>query len=159
MRLTSFTDFGLRALMRLAGDPGCMLNTGDLARELGVSRNHLTKVVQALAAGGLVVTRRGTRGGFELARSADEITLGDAVRLLESNQTLVECFRDDGGSCTLTARCRLKSRLAAAREAFLIELDATTLADCAYPPRSVNVIEPRSSGDGGGSSVHRSSGR
>jgi Rrf2 family nitric oxide-sensitive transcriptional repressor len=33
----------------------------------------------------------------------------------------------------LTPRCRLKKRLAAARQAFLDELDTTTLAECAYP--------------------------
>lgn len=45
----------------------------------------------------------------------------------------MECFREDGGACVLTPRCRLKGRLAAAREAFLRELDGTTLAECAYP--------------------------
>jgi len=44
----------------------------------------------------------------------------------------VECFRGDGGQCVLKPRCRLKARLAAAREAFMRELDATTLAECAY---------------------------
>jgi Rrf2 family nitric oxide-sensitive transcriptional repressor len=34
----------------------------------------------------------------------------------------------------LQPRCRLKAKLAAAREAFMRELDATTLAECAYPP-------------------------
>jgi Rrf2 family nitric oxide-sensitive transcriptional repressor len=56
------------------------------------------------------------------------------VRSLEQRQALVECFRDDGGCCVLTPRCRLKGKLAAAREAFLRELDETTLAECAYPP-------------------------
>ena len=46
---------------------------------------------------------------------------------------LVECFREDGGNCVLKPRCRLKAKLAAAREAFMRELDTTTLAECAYP--------------------------
>jgi Rrf2 family nitric oxide-sensitive transcriptional repressor len=67
------------------------------------------------------------------------ITLGSVVRCLEQRNALVECFRSDGGACTLTPNCRLKARLAAAREAFLKELDTTTLAECAYPapPRPV----------------------
>jgi Rrf2 family nitric oxide-sensitive transcriptional repressor len=56
------------------------------------------------------------------------------VRGLEDDQPLAECFRADGGTCVLTPRCRLKKRLAAARQAFLDELDATSLADCAYAP-------------------------
>ena len=134
MRLTAFTDFGLRALMRLAGEPDRMFSTEEMAREFGVSRNHLTKVVQALASGGMIATRRGAGGGFELARPPESISLGEVVRLLEARQPLAECFRADGGACTLTPTCRLKSRLAMAREAFFRELDGTSLAECAYRP-------------------------
>jgi Rrf2 family transcriptional regulator, nitric oxide-sensitive transcriptional repressor len=132
MRLTSFTDFGLRALMRLAGDPERVFTTDEIAREFGISRNHLTKVIRELAAAGIVATQRGSGGGFRLARASAEISIGEVVRRLEARQALVECFRADGGACLLTPGCRLKGRLTAAREAFLRELDGTTLAECAY---------------------------
>ncbi len=135
MRLTAFTDFALRALMRLAGDPQRSFATSEIAAEFGISRNHLAKVVRDLADGGFVTTQRGAGGGLALARPAQSITIGDVVRALESRHALVECFRADGGSCVLTPRCRLKAKLAGAREAFLRELDATTLAECAYPAR------------------------
>jgi Rrf2 family nitric oxide-sensitive transcriptional repressor len=133
MRLTFFTDFGLRALMRLAGEPNRSFSTNEIATEFGISRNHLTKVVRDLSEAGFVTTQRGVGGGFRLARPAQSITIGQVVRTLEERHALVECFRDDGGACVLTPRCRLKSRLAKAREAFMRELDATTLAECAYP--------------------------
>ena len=69
MRLTSFTDFALRALMRLAGDPDRSFSTNDIAAEFGISRNHLIKVVRDLANGGFVITQRGAGGGFRLARA------------------------------------------------------------------------------------------
>jgi Rrf2 family nitric oxide-sensitive transcriptional repressor len=133
MRLTAFTDFGLRALMRLAGEPGRSFTTDEIAGEFAISRHHLVKVVQRLAEAGYVTTQRGAGGGFRLARAARTITLGQVVRDLERDPPMVECFREDGGSCVLTPRCRLRKRLAAAREAFLRELDTTTLAECAYP--------------------------
>ncbi len=135
MRLTSFTDFALRALMRLAGEPTRSFATNEIAAEFGISRNHLAKVVRDLAGSGFIATQRGAGGGFTLARPAETITLGEVVRALEGPHALVECFRDDGGSCVLTPRCRLKSKLASAREAFMRELDGTTLAECAYPAR------------------------
>ena len=46
MRLTSFTDFALRALMRLAGEPDRSFATSEIAAEFGISRNHLAKVVR-----------------------------------------------------------------------------------------------------------------
>lgn len=135
MRLTSFTDFALRALMRLAGEPARSFATQEIAAEFKISRNHLAKVVRDLADGGFITTQRGVGGGFSLARPPQSITLGEVVRALEG-EALVECFRDDGGHCVLTPRCRLKARLAAAREAFMRELDSTTLAECAYPARA-----------------------
>ena len=137
MRLTTFTDFALRALMRLAGEPDRSFSTGEIAQEFGISRNHLAKVVRNLADSGFIITQRGVGGGFALARPAQAITLGEVVRALDETSALVECFRQDGGGCEPTPRCRLKGRLAAAREAFLRELDKTTLAECAYlaPPR------------------------
>ena len=134
MRLTSFTDFALRTLMRLAGAPERSFTTAEIASELGISRNHLVKVVGALGKAGYIVTQRGTGGGFRLARPAEEIRLGDVVRRTEAGQALVECFRADGGTCVMTPDCTLRHRLAAAREAFLAELDRTTLAECRYTP-------------------------
>ena len=140
MRLTSFTDYGLRALMRLAGEPERVFTTEEIAREFGISRNHLVKVVQELSAAGFVATQRGVGGGFYLAKPAASILIGDVVRHLEDGQALVECFRGDGGACVLTPQCRLKKKLATARKAFLDELDRSTLADCIYPARSRQTL-------------------
>jgi Rrf2 family nitric oxide-sensitive transcriptional repressor len=141
MRLTAFTDYGLRALVRLAGEPDRSFTTEEIAREFVISRNHLVKVIRELADGGFVTTLRGAGGGLRLARPADQISLGAVVRRLEARHAIVECFRSDGGACALTPRCRLKGRLAAAAEAFLSELDKTSLADCAYhPPRRRGAV-------------------
>jgi Rrf2 family transcriptional regulator, nitric oxide-sensitive transcriptional repressor len=134
MRLTSFTDFALRTLMRLAGAPERSFTTGEIAGEFGISRNHLVKVVGALGRAGYIATQRGTGGGFRLARPAEAITLGAVVRQFEIGQPLVECFRADGGACVMTPDCLLRHRLAEAREAFYAELDRTTLAECRYVP-------------------------
>jgi Rrf2 family nitric oxide-sensitive transcriptional repressor len=146
MRLTTFTDFALRALMRLAGEPDRSFSTHDIATEFGISRNHLTKVVRDLAEAGYVVTQRGSGGGFRLARPPEAITLGAVVRSLEQHHALVDCFRDGGGDCVLRPRCSLKFRLAAAQEAFMRELDATTLAECAYPAATARKSRPAANG-------------
>jgi Rrf2 family nitric oxide-sensitive transcriptional repressor len=121
--------------MRLAGEPHRSFSTAEIAEEFGISRNHLAKIVRDLADRGFITTQRGVGGGFALARPPQAITLGEIVRALEGTSALVECFAPNGGGCVLTPRCRLKARLASAREAFLRELDKTTLAECAYPAR------------------------
>ncbi|MCC5970688.1 MAG: Rrf2 family transcriptional regulator [Pararhodobacter sp.] len=131
MRLTSFTDYGLRMLMRMASAPNVAFSTSELAEEFGLSRHHLTKIMQRLARGGIVETRRGGGGGAVLARDPTGIRLGEVVRLLEEGQALVECFGTGESSCTIEACCRLKSRLRSAERSFLADLDRSTLADIA----------------------------
>lgn len=138
MRLTAFTDYGLRALMRMASAPERAFSTAELAQEFGVSRNHLTKIVQRLARGGIVETHRGGGGGAVLARAPGTIQLGEIVRLLEQGHALVECFAPGGGDCTIDGRCRLKARLGRAEAAFLADLDGSTLADIALPAPVTN---------------------
>ena len=133
MRLTSFTDYGLRMLMRMASAPGSAFSTADLADEFGLSRNHLAKIMQRLSRVGLIETRRGGGGGAALARPASEIRVGTVVRLLEEGQPLVECFGADS-TCTLDRGCGLKTRLRGAEAVFYEELDRATLQDIALAP-------------------------
>ena len=132
MRLTQFTDFGLRALMILAGQPERSFTTEQIAARAGVSRNHMVKIVRELARAGFIKTRRGKGGGFMLARDAGEISLGAVARRLEAGSALVECFRADGGDCRLTRGCGLRHHLGRAQEAFFASLDAVPLAEIAY---------------------------
>ena len=140
MRLTSFTDFGLRALMRMASAPERAFSTAELAAEFALSRHHLTKIMAALAQAGIITTRRGGGGGAVLARPADHIKLGEIVRVLEAGQALVECFAADGGACTVTGCCRLKARMRSAEAAFLADLDRSTLTSIALPPPAARAL-------------------
>ncbi|MGM0583647.1 MAG: Rrf2 family transcriptional regulator [Pseudomonadota bacterium] len=137
MRLTSFTDYGLRMLMRMASAPERAFSTAELSEEFSLSRNHLAKIMQRLSRAGLIETRRGGGGGAILARPPEEIRLGEIVRHLEAGHPLVECFAPDGGNCSIDGRCRLKSRLRSAEAAFLAELDRSTLADIALPAEAL----------------------
>lgn len=146
MRLLASTDFALRILMLLGRqEPGQNLSVETMAGLLGgLSRNHLHKIVQDLAGLGVLRTVRGAGGGVSLAKPLADVRLGWLVRSLESDQPLVECFREGGGCCVIDAGCRLRGMLRAAREAFYQSLDQHTLADCAAG-RWFNAIEKAAS--------------
>ncbi|NBC37217.1 Rrf2 family transcriptional regulator [Novosphingobium sp. FSY-8] len=131
MRLTAFTDYGLRMLMRMASVPERVFSTAELADELGLSRNHLAKIIQKLAQVGIVETRRGGGGGSVLARQPAHISLGEIIRHLEEGHPLVDCLAHEPRDCSLDGQCRLKFRLQAAERAFLAELDKHSLASVA----------------------------
>ena len=145
MRLLASTDFALRILMVLGRQSSdALVNVETLASRLGgLSRNHLHKIVQDLAALGIIRTVRGAGGGVALAKPLDDVRLGTLIQALEENQPLVECFRIDGGACTLDCGCRLRHFLGEAQSSFYRALDERTLADCMPLDRSMSTRRSR----------------
>ncbi|CDO37062.1 Rrf2 family transcriptional regulator [Novosphingobium sp. KN65.2] len=134
MRLTAHTDYALRILLHAAltqaQDPKALLSIADVAYAHAISRNHAMKVVNALGNAGLLETVRGRSGGFRLGKPAEDIRLGDVVRLTEPNLQPADC-----GSCVMQRHCGLISPLDRAVHAFLAELDKQTLAEAAVESR------------------------
>lgn len=129
MRLTEFTDHALRLLMYLGACYGRLATIDEVARQYGMSRNHLAKVVNELAADGVIMTVRGRSGGIWLARDPREIRLGEVVRRTEPNFHMAQCFAGEIAGCPFGAACRLRRSLAQATEAYLSELNRLCLAD------------------------------
>lgn len=126
MQLTSFTDYGLRALIYLATLPeGELTSITVVTEKYGVSRNHMVKIVHRMSQIGLVEAVRGKNGGIRLGKPAKSIVIGEVIRVLEPLQ-LVNCEQPN---CHITSACRLKGALAKALEAFLNEMDNYTLHD------------------------------
>lgn len=134
MRLTEFTDHALRLLMHLGAHRGRMSTIDEVAHQYGISRNHLAKVVNELAASGLIQTVRGRSGGIWLAREPRDILVGDVVRQTEPNFHMAQCFHSASGACPFSPNCRLRASLARATDAYLDELNRVSLGELLCPP-------------------------
>lgn len=128
MHITRHTDYALRVLMYLGLKNGENATVVEIAESFGISRHHLTKVVQRLHQKGHIVATRGKHGGLAIGRPAEEINLGRVFRDMEHELGLVECMRE-AGVCVLDGGCALKQTFGEARDAFLNVLDQKTLAD------------------------------
>ncbi|MDE1947699.1 MAG: Rrf2 family transcriptional regulator [Burkholderiales bacterium] len=129
MRLSEYTDYTLRVLMYCAQHPGQRVTIAEIAERHTVSKNHLMKVVNALARLGWIETARGRGGGLALLADPAGLSIGEVVRACETDFRLVECFDGTVNECTLAPGCRLKQTFDAALQGFFRELDTTTLAD------------------------------
>ena len=135
MRLTQWTDYTLRVLMYCAANEGREqpVTITEVAESFDISRSHLTKIVQQLAAQSLLETSRGRGGGMRLMKPANEINVGALVRSSETDFNLVECFDPATNHCRLIGNCGLQGALGEAMEAFFMVLDPMTLADLMAP--------------------------
>ncbi len=148
MRLTMFTDYGLRTLIYLALRPGELGSIAEISRAYAISENHVTKVVHALGRAGLIETLRGRHGGLRLARPAEKIGLGEVVRAMEPSLALVAC--QDGEPCAIGGLCRLESILDTAVAALFAVLDRHTLADVVTPGCAAGLCQRLGIPAGGG---------
>jgi len=141
MRLTSFTDYGLRVLMLLGLRGGELVTIREIARSYALSENHLLKIVQTLAKLGYVEPVRGRSGGIRLAVEPTGIRLGEVVRQLEPDFALVDCMDEQRrADCVIASACRLQRPLARAMEAFLAVLDEYTLATLLHHPQRLKSL-------------------
>lgn len=137
MRLTTFTDYCLRALIFVALKNGEPTTIDEIARHHRVNRNHLVKVVFRLGQLGYLHTSRGKGGGIRLADDPGKLNLGKLVRQTEGDIALVECFQKRDCLCVIEPACVLKGALRAALSAFYDVLDRYTLAELVRPGRSL----------------------
>ena len=119
------TEYGLVALIDLASAfaTGELVQTGEICRRHGMPERYLEQMLTALRKGGFLKSIRGPRGGFQLARAPEQITVADVEACLEGeSRSERKGDRQDAEFLTLQA---LERRLEQARAAILRE---TTLA-------------------------------
>ncbi|MBX2836289.1 MAG: Rrf2 family transcriptional regulator [Gammaproteobacteria bacterium] len=131
MKLTSYTNYALRSLQLAALRAPALVRIEDVVQVHALAKPHVRKVVHELGRADLLVTQRGRGGGFQLARPANTIVVGDVVRLTEGKLEVVECFNSETNTCPLIGICKLSRAIQQATAAFMAVLDDLTIADIA----------------------------
>src|SRR5882757_2602644 len=123
MRLTRHTDYALRMLIQLGVHTDRLVTVNETAQTYQVSKNHMMKVAHRLCLEGFVKTVRGNGGGLRLAKHPSDINVGDVVRKIENDFSIVGCFAPRNEACRISSACLLRSALRRALAAFHEILD------------------------------------
>ncbi len=134
IRITKLTDYGMVLLTYVAKHPeGRIHNVPDLAAEAHLPLPTVSKVLKILARAGLLASHRGMKGGYQLARKPEEITLADIVVALDGPIAITECSSDPLDACDLSRTCPARSNLQRINQAVLMTLQNITLAQMTRP--------------------------
>lgn len=94
-------EYALHCMVYLVAPPGgAIITVSDLAEFQGVSESYLAKVFTKLTKAGLIRSSIGAKGGYELARPAEQISFWDVVVAVEGGLSFFEC-RNVREGCTL----------------------------------------------------------
>ena len=136
------------ALIALADVPeGQYLGAGAIATKIGARPNYLGKLLQILAREGLVVSQKGQRGGYRLARDPDRIRLIDVLEPIESPSRWPGCFLGRK-ECSEHDPCAIHDRWTAVKDAYLSFLSDSSVADLIHNPGK-ELITPLEGSDTG----------
>jgi Rrf2 family transcriptional regulator, iron-sulfur cluster assembly transcription factor len=131
VQLTRGADYGARGIMHLAKMPSnAVALVGEIAAAEGLPESYLAKIFQDLAKEGIVRSHRGAKGGFSLARPAEQITLRQIIEAVEGPIALSRCLAPWEG-CERMETCAMHQVLARAQAQLVACLEATTLKDLA----------------------------
>lgn len=113
MKITAQEEYGLRCLLQLARHVGGPqpITVKEIAASEGISVAYAEKLLHRLAKAGLAESVRGVRGGFRLSRSPENVTVGDAVRVLGSFLThaaICQRYTGDVSRCVHNRDCGLR---------------------------------------------------
>ena len=137
MRLSKRGEYGLRAMIALAepaekNDAPQMMQIKDISLRENISVKFLEQILLTLKNAGLLHSKMGVGGGYYLARSASEITLGQIFRVLDGPVAPIKCVSQmayETCGCPDEETCGLRLVMGDVRNAIADILDNTTLAD------------------------------
>ena len=106
MKLSSTSDYGIRALVDLAQhDAGSPITSAEIAERQGIPPSLAGQVLGRLRAAGFISSARGAQGGHQLAQAAAEIRLDRVVEALEGPLTLAACLERGSHNGRASERC------------------------------------------------------
>ena len=99
MRITLESDYALRIVTAIA-EYESIVDAGTLAERTSVTQRFTLKILHKLVVGGLVLSFKGAKGGYKLAKKAEDITLKNVIELIDGPIAIARCV-DSEESCSL----------------------------------------------------------
>lgn len=105
MLISTKGRYALRVMLDLAEQDGGYVPLAEVAARQGISEKYLEGIIALLSRAGLVKSLRGKGGGYCLARTPEEYTVGEILRITEGSLAPVSCLDDAKNACPRAGEC------------------------------------------------------
>jgi Rrf2 family protein len=132
MKISTKGRYALRLIIELAKAPaGVPVRLRELAEKQEISEKYSEQIISLLRRGGIVLAKRGTQGGYDLAKDPKKITVGEVLRLTEGDLSPVPCLENNGEPCERKNSCATYMLWSKLKDAIDSVVDNITIADLA----------------------------
>ena len=132
IRLTNLADYAVVLMSELARTDR-RANASDLAQGSGIPEPTVSKILGQMKRAGLLVSSRGVKGGFALARPAGDITVADVIEAVDGPIALTNCVSTAERECTLEPVCSMAVHWQTINEAVRGALAGISLKEISKP--------------------------
>ena len=132
LRTSKLTDYGTVVMAHLARQALRVQRATEVAAELHLALPTVTKVLKTLTRDGLLVSTRGSQGGYRLSRAPEEISVAQIISAMEGPIALTECTGTPG-MCLVESRCSIRGHWQVINRAVLDALEEVSVADLVRP--------------------------
>jgi FeS assembly SUF system regulator len=139
IKLSKMADYGTVVMTAMVHEPERSRSAAEVAAAIHVPVPTVSKILKMLTRGGLLVSVRGVRGGYLLARPSSEITLVDIIHAMDGPIGMTECSVTPG-LCTQESGCTVRATWQRVNQAVLGVLREITLDQMVVPaPQRIDV--------------------
>lgn len=144
IKLSKLTDYGMVLMTHMAREHGNTLQSArELAAESQVPLPTVSKLLKLLLQSGLLVSCRGIKGGYSLAREPHEISVAEIICALEGPIAMTECSGDIVGLCELEGCCPVKNNQRIINAVVRGALEKLMLSDLLHPLHLTTIQDRR----------------
>lgn len=134
LRMTKQADYGIVLMTHLASaHDRQQVSAPDLGAETRIPLPMVSKILKLLVRAGLLISHRGVKGGYALARPAREISVAALIEALDGPIAFTECIEEAPGSCSQESVCGVKENWQKINAVVRLALESITLADLTGP--------------------------
>lgn len=143
LRMSRITDYGIVLLTHLAAQPDDHVhNARELSSRAGLPLPVVSKILKTLTREGFLLSHRGIKGGYALARPPDEISVAAVIDALEGPIALTECGTELHGACERESRCAVRQPWQQINREVRRTLERVRLSDLAHPGGPTRPLPP-----------------
>lgn len=133
IRLSRLADYAVVLAGYMAGEPETFHNAYEVAQRTRLPAPTVSKILAALSRGGVLVSHRGAKGGYRLARRPSVISIAEIVGAVEGPIALTVCIEHGDGACDVESICPSRRGWHRINAALLKALQEVSLADMTAP--------------------------
>ena len=133
MQLTITTDYAIRIVCYLAAQRQ-MISTSELSQELSVPSSYIPKITKKLKQAGIIKACEGIKGGYQIAKQPENISLRDVISCTESTMAISRCLEKEGGcSRNYIYCCKVHQILLELQNIYNNRLESVKISDIIRP--------------------------